>query len=177
MLSRALRAAAFTALLLLTAAPASAEARSAGRMFGHERFTILMPPGWWVADARPGPAARRFAPTKKPRAAAAASVVHFADARWNYFTVFVDHANDFEGDAVWTLRPGKDGETVELGAETPCERSRGPCSAGNGTLEIGTLPAVQLGGHRFSFLFGNVRAEQGVNLDTFRWLLQEFRAR
>jgi hypothetical protein len=174
MLSRALRVAGFIVLLL---SAASTEARSAGRMFGHERFTILMPPGWWVADVRPGPAARRFAPAKKPRAAASASVVHFADARGNFFTVFVDHANDFEGDAVWTLRPGTDGESVELGAETPCERSRGPCSGGNGTLEIGTLPAVQLGGHRFSFLFGNVRREEGASLDTYRWMLQEFRAR
>jgi hypothetical protein len=91
--------------------------------------------------------------------------------------VYVDHAADFESDAIWTLRASRDGESVELGAETPCTRGRGPCSIGNGTLEIGTLPPVELHGHRFTFFFGNVRQEQGVNLDTFRWMLQEFRAR
>jgi hypothetical protein len=39
------------------------------------------------------------------------------------------------------------------------------------------LPAVELRGHRFGFLFGNVRQDRDVNLDTFRWMLQEFRAR
>jgi hypothetical protein len=172
------RSVALLGLLALCAAPGSADARgAASRTFRHERFTVVLPPGWWVADWRPGPPARRFAPAKKPRAAASASVVHFADARGNFFTVFVDHANDFEGDAVWTLRAAREGDALELGAETPCERGRGPCTAGNGLLEIGTLPAVSLLGHRFSFLFGNVRREDGVQLDTFRWMLQEFRAR
>lgn len=173
-----LRALAALAALALVSAPATADARRAAhRTFRHEHFTLVLLPGWWVADWRPGPAARRFVPAKRPRAAASAAVVHFADARGNFLTVHVDHANDFEADAVWTLRASRDGDGVEIGAETPCEKGRGPCSAGNGTLEIGTLPAVDLRGHRFSFLLGSVRREQGVELDTFRWMLQEFRAR
>jgi hypothetical protein len=176
--SHPLRAAlAVLALLALCSAPAPAQARGAGnRTFHHDRFTLLLPPGWWVADWRPGPPARRFAPARKPRAAASARVVHFADGRGDFLTVHVDHANDGEADAVWTLK-AREGDSLEVGAETPCERGRGPCSAGNGTLEICTLPAVELRGHRFSFQFGNVRRESGVALDTFRWMLQEFRAR
>jgi hypothetical protein len=166
------------ALLALSAAPSlAAAARPAHRTFTHERFTLVLPPGWWVADWRAGPPERRFAPAKKPRAAASASVVHFADGRGNFFSVHVDHANDFEGDAVWTLRAAREGDAVEIGAEKPCERGHGPCATGNGILEIGTLPAVELRGHRFSFLFGNVRREDGAPLDTYRWMLQEFRAR
>jgi hypothetical protein len=104
-------------------------------------------------------------------------VVHVADGRGNFFSVYVDRASDFEADAVWILRAASDGVSLEVGAETPCEPGRGPCSVGNGTLEVGTLPALQLSGHRFSFFFGNVRREQGVDLDAFRFLLQEFRAR
>jgi hypothetical protein len=170
--------AALAVALALCAVPSAAHARGAPKKtFRHERFTLSLPPGWWVADWRPGPPARRFAPAKRPRAAASASVVHFANARGDFFSVYVDHANDFEGDAVWTLRATREGDSVEVGAEAPCERGRGPCSAGNGTLEIGTLPAVELHGHRFSFQFGNTRREQGVALDPFRWMLQEFRAR
>lgn len=173
------RSFALLGLLAVLVVPSGAEAgRGASRRtFKHERFTLALPAGWWVADWRPGPPARRFAPAKRPRAAASASVVHFADARGNFFTVHVDHANDFEGDAVWTLRASRDGDALEVGSEKPCERGKEPCTPGNGLLEIGTLPAVELRGHRYSFLFGNTRREEGVSLDAFRWILQEFRAR
>ncbi len=56
-------------------------------------------------------------------------------------------------------------------------RIHGACSSGNGSLEIGTLPTVRLRGHTFSFEFGNTHTESGVRLDTFRWLLRNFRGR
>jgi hypothetical protein len=171
------RAALVGFLLSSLLSPVPAHARPAQRTFQHEHFTLPLPAGWFVADVRPGPPGSRYAPTKRPRAAASARVVHFSDGRGNYLSVYVDHAADFEADVVWTVHPSRDGDAVEVGAETPCDRSRGACPAGNGTLEIGTLPPLPLRGHRFTFVFGNVRKEQGVNLDTFRWLLQEFRAR
>lgn len=166
------------AALLAIARPAAAQARgTAAWTFHHERYTLVLPPGWWIADWRPGPIERRYARAKRPRAAATAPVVHFSDGRGNYFTVYVDHASDFEADEIWTVRPTRDGESVEIGAETPCQRGRGACSVGNGTLEIGTLPPVAFHGHRFTFVFGNTRREEGVDHDVYRWMIQEFRPR
>ncbi len=170
------------AAALLALAPAPARA---GRYatFTHEHFTLRLPGGWFVADWKPAANGRRAVPAKRPRAAGSASVVLVADRRGNYLSVFVDHANDGEFDAVWTLRAGPEGDTVEVGAEgKPCERgsrspSPGPCSAGTRTREIATRPARTLRGHRYAFEFGNTERETGVQLDTFRWLLQGFRAR
>ena len=176
------RAALTMALVLAALSPAPAHAGKY-RTFQHERFTLRMPGGWFVADWRPGPNGRRAVPAKKPKAAATARIVVVADHRGNYLSIFVDHVNDVELDAVWTVRAGPDGATVELGGEGKmCERgsrspTQGPCSQGNRTLEIGTLPSLKLEGHAFAFEFGNTEKEVGVNLDTFRWLLQGFRAR
>jgi hypothetical protein len=170
------------AALVASLAPAPARAARYAT-FQHERFTLRLPAGWFVADWRQGSTGRRAVPAKKPRAAASAPIVIVADRRGNYLSIFVDHANDVELDAVWTVHPGPDGATVEIGAEgKTCERgspspTQGPCSQGNGTLEIGTLPALKLNGHRYAFEFGNTQREKGVTLDTFRWLLQGFRTR
>ena len=167
-------------LLLLAAAPARAGTRG---QFTHERFTLRLPAGWFVADWKPSSNGRRAVPARKPGKAATARIVTVADHRGNYFSIFVDHANDVALDAVWTVRPGKDGATVEIGGEgQPCDPlnrspTQGPCSRGNRTLEIGTLPALRLNGHAYGFEFGNTQKESGVNLDTFRWLLQGFQAR
>ena len=174
--------AALAAVLVAALAPAPARAGKYAT-FQHEHFTLRLPGGWFVADWKPGPSGRRAVPAKKPRTAASASVVVVADHRGNYLSVFVDHANDAELDAVWTVHAGPDGATVEVGAEgKPCQRgssspTQGPCSQGNHTLEIGTLPALRLRGHAYAFEFGNTQKETGVKVDTFRWLLQGFRAR
>jgi hypothetical protein len=170
------------ALLVVALAPSPAHAGKY-RTFQHERFTVRLPGGWFVADWKPGPSGRRAVPARKPGAAASARVVVVADHRGNYLSIFVDHANDVELDAVWTVRPGPDGATVEVAAEGKlCERGsgspmQGPCSQGNRTLEIGTLPALKLRGHAYAFEFGNTQRETGVSLDPFRWLLQGFQAR
>jgi hypothetical protein len=173
---------ALAAALVASLAPAPARAARYAT-FQHQRFTLRLPVGWFVADWRQGSTGRYAAPAKKPRAAASASIVVVADHRGNYLSIFVDHANDVELDAVWTVRPGADGATVEIGAEGhTCQRgsptpTQGPCSQGNGTLEIGTLPSLKLRGHAYAFEFGNTKREKGVTLDAFRWLLQGFRAR
>jgi hypothetical protein len=108
-------------------------------------------------------------------------VVHFADSRGNYFTVSMDHATDLEADAIWTVHPSADGLAVEIGAEgATCQggsTSAGPCSVGNGTFEVGTLPPVRFGAHSYTFVFGNTGKERGVDLAPFRWILQSFQAR
>jgi hypothetical protein len=169
------------AAVAFCAAPAAGRARGTYQSFEHERFSMRLPAGWHVADQKPGPKGRLFVAARHPRESAAARVVHLADGKGNFFSVHVDQAFDIPTDAVWTVRPGADGATVEIGREgAPCGggATRGSsCSAGNGTLEIGTLPAVTLHGHTYGFEFGNVNRETGVDLDTFRWLLQNFRAR
>jgi hypothetical protein len=126
------------------------------------------------------PARTAFVPARHPRAAADARVVHLADRRGNFFSVYVDQALDFEADAIWTVRASVDGSSVEIGREGATCGGRGDlhgaCSSGNGSLEIGTLPIVRLRGHTFRFEFGT-NGESGVRLDTFRWLLRNFRAR
>jgi hypothetical protein len=161
--------------LLLALAPAAA--RAYGTTFHHEAFTVRLPAGWRVAEPKPGPKGRRFVPAKSARAAESARVVHFADGRGNYFTVHVDRAADLEADAIWTVHVGADGASVEVGAEgAPCTGG-GACSAGNGTLEVGTLPPLRFGAHTFTFEFGNTEREQGVSLEPHRWILKSFRAR
>jgi hypothetical protein len=163
----------------LWAAPAAAHARSR-RTFEHTRFSVALPGGWYVAERRPGPRGDHFVPARQPRKAVTARVVDLADGRGNWFSIHVDQALDLEADAIWTVRPAPDGASVEIGREgAPCggSGSGGACSAGNGTLEIGTLPAVALRGHTFGFAFGNTLREHGVDLETFRWILQNFRAR
>jgi hypothetical protein len=173
---------AVAAALVASLAPAPARAARYAT-FQHERFTLRLPTGWFVADWKQGSTGRRAVPAKKPRRSASASVVVVADHRGNYLSIFIDHANDAELDAVWTVRAGSDGATVEIGAEgQTCDRAnpsltQGPCSQGNGTLEIGTLPSLKLRGHAYAFQFGNSQREKGVTLDTYRWLLQGFRAR
>jgi hypothetical protein len=169
-------------VLFLAFAPGAALAGPAGtRLFRHESFTVSLPAGWKVAEQRPGPKGWRYVPARKPQAATRARVVHFADARGNYFTVSVDRATDLEVDAVWTVHRSSDGASVEIGAEgPPCQgggTTSGPCTAGNGTFEAGTLPAVRVGAHSYTFAFGNTAREQGVDLAPFRWILQSFQAR
>jgi hypothetical protein len=180
-MTRPLHLAATLAAVLACAAPAAARARGTYQSFEHERFSLRLPAGWHVAEERPGPRGRLFVPARHPRAAAGARVVHLADGKGNFFSIHVDQALDIQTDAVWTLHPGADGATVEIGREgAPCAggaAAGGPCSAGNGTLEIGTLPPITLRGHTFGFEFGNTKRETGVDLETFRWLLQNFRAR
>lgn len=190
-----LRAAAFLLAVTLGAGtPAAARARGETRTFRHARFSIGLPGGWRVSDWKPGPTGKRFVPAKRPGAAASARVVHLADGRGNYLSVHVDQALDVETDAVWTVRAAADGESLEIGREgamcggaaTAASSpggaaappvSHGPCSAGNRTLELATLPAVKLRGHTYAFEFGNTGRELGVPLETFRWMLQTFRAR
>jgi hypothetical protein len=173
---------ALAALVLVTLAAPPAHAASHGR-FSHELFTLRLPSGWFVADWKPAANGRRAVPARKPAAAATARIVTFADRRGNYLSIFVDHASDVALDAVWTVRAGKDGATVEVGNEgNPCDPAnraptQGPCSRGNRTLEIGTLPALRLKGHTYGFEFGNTQKETGVPLETFRYLLQGFQAR
>ena len=180
-MNRPVRLAAALAAVLACAAPGAARARGTYQSFEHARFSMRLPAGWYVADERPGPRGRVFVAAPHPRAAADARVVRLADGKGNYFSIHVDQALDIETDAIWTVRPAADGVTVEIGREgAPCGGAgdgRGPCSAGNGTLEIATLPPVTLRGHHFCFEFGNTKRESGVDLDTFRWLLQNFRAK
>jgi hypothetical protein len=170
------------ALVAVAAAPAPARAGPYAT-FTHESFTLRLPGGWFVAEWKPAPNGRRAVPMKKAAAARTARVVLVADRRGNYLSIFVDHANDVELDAVWNVHPGADGAGVEVTMEgKPCDRATrsptaGPCSQGNHTLEIGTLPPVKLQGHAYTFEFGNTEQEVGVSLDPFRWLLQGFRAR
>ena len=173
-------AAAAIAFLLAWAPPALA--RPASRVIRNARFELVLPPGWFVAEPRPDRRGRRFAPARRaPRADA--RVLHFADGRGAYLSVFVDHASDFEADAIWNVRVAADAASVEVAAEgEPCGTAavagpHGPCSAGNGTLEIGTIPPLKLRGHTYAFLFGNTRREHDVDLDPFRWILRSFRAR
>lgn len=53
----------------------------------------------------------------------------------------------------------------------------GACTAGNGTLEIVTFPALEIRGHTYAFSFGNTEREVGVDLAPFRTILGSFRAR
>jgi len=177
-----LRFALCAAAALLVAAPAPALAGPAGtHTFQHESFTLSLPAGWAVAEQRPGPRGWSYLPARRPQAATSARLIHFADGRGNYFTVSVDRAIDFEVDAVWTVHPASDGVSVTVGAEgAPCQgggTAAGPCSAGNGTFEVGTLPPVRLGAHSYTFVFGNTVKESGVDLAPFRWILQSFQAR
>lgn len=176
------RAPVLLVLLLAALAPAAAAAARFAT-FTHEAFTLRLPGGWFVAQWKPAPNGRRAVPMKKPARARSERVVLLADSRGNYLTVFVDHANDGAFDAVWNVRPGPDGATVEVSTEgKPCERgsaspAQGPCSQGNGTFELSTLPAVRLKGHAFLFEFGNAQREKKPDLELLRWLLQNFRAR
>ena len=179
---RAVLAAVVALLASTAAAPAPALARPASHVFRSPRFELTLPPGWFVAEPRPDPKGRRFVRARRAPAADA-RVVHFADGRGDYLSVFVDHAADFETDAIWNVRPTPDGAGIEVTAEgAPCgagdaPTAAGPCSAGNRTLEIGTIPSLRLRGHSYAFQLGNTRRERGVDLDPFRWILQSFRAR
>lgn len=170
------------AVLLGSVAPALAPARPASRVFRDARFQVTLPPGWFVAEPRPDRRGRRFVPARRARSADA-RVVHFSDGRGDYLSVYVDHAADFETDAIWNVKPSPDGAGVDVTAEgAMCGAAagagpRGPCAAGNGTLEIGTIPSLRLRGHAYVFQLGNTRRERGVDLDPFRWILQSFRAR
>ena len=126
--------------LALAAALAPSSSLAYGTTFRHDAFTVRLPTGWRVAEPRPGPKGRRFVPAKKPKAASSARVVHFADGRGNYLTVHVDRAADLEADAIWTVHARADGASLEIAAEGPPCTGGGSCSAGNGTLEIATLP-------------------------------------
>lgn len=169
------------AVLLAASAPA-ARARPVSRSFRNARFELTLPPGWFVARPRPDRRGRQFVPARRAPPADA-RVLHFADGRGNYLSVFVDHANDLEADAIWNLRVAADAASVEVSTEgEPCRTAavagpHGPCSAGNGTLEIGTIPSLQLRGHIYAFQLGNTRRERGVDLEPFRWILRSFRAR
>ena len=148
-----LRAALAAAALL--AAPSPGRAGPAGtHLFRHDSFTVSLPAGWTVADERPGPKGRRYVPARRPQAAAHERVVRFADARGNYFIVHVDRAIDLDVDAVWTVHATSDGASVRIAAEgEPCRGgagASGPCAAGDGMLEVGTLPALRLGAHSTS---------------------------
>ena len=81
----------------------------------------------------------------------------------------------------WPVRVAPDGVSVELGAEGARCRdggtAAGPCSAGNGTLELGTPPPLHLGAHTYTFEFGNAARERNVDLAPFRWILRSFKAR
>jgi hypothetical protein len=108
----------------------------------------------------------------------------FADGHGNYFSVAIDAASEFEGDAVWNVRIGEDGASVRVDSEgrmceAPADPStyEGSCSAGNGSLEIGTHPPLEIRGRLFWFGFGNREREAGVDLEPFRSILRSFRAR
>jgi hypothetical protein len=170
------------ALLLAWSAPAAAHARPASHTFRNARFELTLPPGWFVAEQRPDRSGRRFV-SMSGAPAGDARVLHFADGGGNYLSVYVDHAADLEADAIWNVRVAADAASVEIGGEgAMCGSSggpgpMGPCSGGNGTLEIGTLPPLKLRGHVYAFHFGNTRQEHGVDLEPFRWILGSFRAR
>ena len=151
-------------------------------VFQHEHFTLKLPAGWQFSDFKPG-RKKRFVPAPAKPGAEKLGEACFADRHGNYFMVFVDPATDFEADAIWEVNVGKDGSSVRVVREgAMCRRPadptyEGPCSAGNGTLEIGTLPSLDIRGHAYGFRFGNTEREIGVDLAPFRAILRSFRAR
>lgn len=148
--------------------------------FRNAHFTLGVPRGWWPAKWMAEEGRQRFVPVEDSRSSDA-SVVAFADAKGNFFSVYLDPETDeVETDAVWTIRAGADGSSVRIEEEgRMCKviaGSEGPCSAGNGSLEIVTMPALELRGHSYAFRFGNTRREAGVPLGPFRRMLRSFRA-
>lgn len=151
--------------------------------FSHVHYTLGLPAGWEVAAWAPSEGKRRFAPVPRKDVQETSGQVYFADQQGNYFSVLVDRASDFEADTVWRVSARADDSSVRVDSEGAiCNKPadpgyEGPCSAGNGSLEIGTIPPLDIQGHTYSFMFGNTERETGVDLEPFRELLRSLHVR
>lgn len=167
------------------APPANPTRTGGGKTFEHALYQVTLPPGWEVAEFAPEGGRPRYVETPGREFDASGSA-GFADLAGDWFAIEVDPARDFEADAIWNVRVGEDGVSVRVVSEgamcVPTGRGDVPaadeaCSAGNGSLEIGTLPSLDIHGHWFWFYFGNTDRETGLDLEPFRGILRSFRAR
>ena len=156
-------------------------AHPARDVFRHERFTIELPAGWRLARPSVAGGRFRFVPVPQGGEDTSGHEVSFADANGNFFVIVIDADMEPEVDALWRVRPGPDGTMVRIEEEggrcsRPADPSyEGPCAAGDGLLQVGTIPALAIRGHAYVFWFGNTGKESGVDLEPFRAILRGIR--
>jgi hypothetical protein len=151
-------------------------------------FTVELPTGWRGEEN-----SERLGRTVYAGAVDGARTFLYTAEDGSYFSVQVDGRDGgLRPDAVWEVFPARGRLAVQWEGPRCCRATERPdvapaCPEGNGQLDVRVLAAsltdsgspkpIRLGEHTYRIQFGNVKREDGVDLEPFRRILASLRAK